>query len=123
MKKKILITYFNNGDIFDKAVTERMWNEIMYEYSSLAKTREIVIPHKRLVEFEDGTVVEMLPLQNIRGYRATHVYASQNVVGQLTVIAEMAIVEDGYTTFDTEGKSRRERFKTFGVFDGEFKII
>lgn len=120
--KKILITYLNTGELKSHMEKEAMWFKLTSEYGHLAKTRVISMSTKKLVEFEDGTIIEMIPVNNIRGVRATHVYASSNLVGEMQTLAMMAVMEEGNLKFDTEGKTRRERFKTFSTVDGKFQI-
>lgn len=122
--KKILITYLNDGSINSHAEKEAMWFKVTSEYNHLAKTRVISTMSKKLIEFEDGTIIEMLPVGNIRGHRATHVYASKSLENSnlMTVAMATVIVSGRQGSFDLEGKSRDERFKVFSMENGKLVV-
>lgn len=80
MAKKILIVHGSDKRMETAIEKEFMWKLTLQKYQHLAVTRNIELPNKRLVEYEDGTVVEMLPALSATGKRLTHLYVAKSVV-------------------------------------------
>lgn len=98
------------GDLDNLVEKERMWHEIIKEYGDMPTTRAILTQSKKLIEFEDGTVIEMVQAGDIRGKRFTHLYVSENLLKIHGRFLEY--VEDNFLPF---AKSKNERTKVFSL--------
>ena len=78
MSKRILVTFMNNGDLKNSMEAQAMWFKLQSLYGHLAKTRVIAMPHKKLIEYEDGTVIEFLPLSQTQGKRVHELYIHES---------------------------------------------
>lgn len=113
MSKRILIVYSPMGDLNSHVEKEYMWHELMKEYSSLATTRTILTQSKKLVEFEDGTVLEMVQAGDVRGRRFTHLYVSESLVRM-----NNSFIENISPSFLPFAKERSERIVIFSFENG-----
>jgi hypothetical protein len=90
--KRILIIFMNNGSMESIVEKEFMWKTITGKYGEAVKTIET--QNKRVKEFADGTVVELLTANNIRGKRFTEVYVAKSMLSkELVYVISMGLME------------------------------
>lgn len=122
--KKILITYFDNGDFKSKMEFELLWSYLVEANGEIEVQNRSL--NFRTAKFKNGTIIKAVPFrgtQNLRGERATHVYVANNSPKELLEIAQTIVVEDGnYEKLDTEGLSKKDRVNTYSVENNRLKI-
>ena len=123
MKKKILITYFKNGDMRNEVGKEIMHETILNKLRIEGKkmTAQSVMHDVSRTTFSDGTVVEVVPFgAEIRGSRFTHIYADVTTVslGYMNNLKSLLYSNEN-ANFDVSGN----QLNVFNVLNGKVNII
>lgn len=94
MRKMVGIFYLNNGDLLERVKAEKMFSLLTDEISQAederqAIVRDIITSTTKLVKFENGTTVELIPITNVqRGKKFTDMYFADSLtVGQYKEVA------------------------------------
>jgi hypothetical protein len=105
--KKILIVFADDHRMESAIEKEFMWKLFTDKYQEKTQVEEIVTANKRFVKYEDGTVIELLPLYSTAGKQCTHLYASEglfNIAGSkklATKLQEHIIPSTNFEKEDT----------------------
>jgi hypothetical protein len=78
-KKRHLIVYVNDNRMETTVEKEFLWKTLLEENEKKVKVREINVPSRRLVEYEDGTVIEMIPVVSANNRKHTHLYVARSI--------------------------------------------
>ena len=96
MRKMVGIFYLNNGDLLERVKGEKMFSLLTQELSEdrqegerQAIVRDIITSTTKLVKFENGTTVELIPITNVqRGKKFTDMFFADSLtVGQYKEVA------------------------------------
>ena len=94
MRKMVGIFYLNNGDLLERVKAEKMFSLLTDEISQAederqAIVRDIITSTTKLVKFENGTTVELIPITNVqRGKKFTDMYFADSLtIGQYKEVA------------------------------------
>jgi hypothetical protein len=113
--KRILITFFNNGNIQSQVAKERIFSNVVSGLKNEGRevSRTVLNGRGREIHFEDGTKVYMLPFgKHVVGMRFTHLYideASLQAPNSKQYINEMyksTVISGDYMNFDTSDQER-----------------
>lgn len=125
--KRILITYFPNGNMASEVgkeiLFERLRDEMIIEGREVLNTT--LQQKSKSVKFDDGSSLMVFPVGvSLHGLRTTHIFVDEQIKditggdSKFENALKSTLLTGEYEQYDTSG----ERVQTFSFKDGELKI-